>query len=194
MASESRGIVPEQDREKVGFELYYETAADMQSHDDSADESDSESENIESESEPVDSLEERADRINANVIEEWQRAVDIEIQQQREAATNQNASGYKYILPAETTMQAFRHLAGNESLMLFEKDSLGSPVAKDEHELFIQMSPSYKRNATTSSPTGYNVFQKAWCQEAGRQMFASQEAGNNEKTIHYQSRLQLQQY
>jgi hypothetical protein len=63
-----------------------------------------------------------------------------------------------------------------------------------EHELFVKMPENYDRNKTPSSPTGYNAFQKAWCQEAGRQMSASLETGSNDATISYKTRDQLQQY
>jgi hypothetical protein len=101
----------------------------------------------------------------------------------------------RYLRPAENTMDAFKRLAGDAIWTPFEKDKDASPQAKAEHELFVQMADNYDRNAKPSSTKGYNAFQKAWCQEAGRRMFADlEQGGNNKPAIRYKTRDQLQEY
>jgi hypothetical protein len=203
MASQE-GTIPEDHREKIGYELYHETADNMQSESTSGnEESEEDEEDVDHEldvigagedSAPIETPEERADRFNADFIEEQQDALHDELTQQCESAMNQ-VDSQRYIRPAENTMDAFKRLAGDAIWTPFEKDKDASPQAKAEHELFVQMADNYDRNAKPSSTKGYNAFQKAWCQEAGRRMFADlEQGGNNKPAIRYKTRDQLQEY
>lgn len=189
-------IAPD-DQETIGFEIYHEDYDAIVSnireadHSTSGADSDDSDDSVEDDILPINHIalypEEHADQNNAETIAQLH---DHALEELEEGRSTFNRT----ILPAETTMDAFKRLAGLGRWVPFSQDKESGPTAQTEHAVFIQMETKYSRKASPSSTNGYNAFMKAWNLEAGRRMIASFQNEDNNQSIFYKSRIQLQEY
>jgi hypothetical protein len=70
----------------------------------------------------------------------------------------------------------------------------GDPVSVEEDKVFDLMSQNYKRHVTPSNAVGYNRFERAWNEEAGRRLISSVRGDESIIAIRHKSTIQLQNH
>ena len=95
----------------------------------------------------------------------------------------------------ETTMEAFERQTGGNIWIPFSTDlNSSSEVDVEERQVFNAMAQLYNRNVAPSAPNGYNLFQKAWNQNAGHRHVQSLDGDESIVLLRYKSVAQLQSY
>jgi hypothetical protein len=92
-----------------------------------------------------------------------------------------------------TTIEAFTVATGGSPWTPFTYDE-GDPVSVEEDKVFDVMSQNYKRHVTPSNAVGYNRFERAWNEEAGRRLISSVRGDESIIAIRHKSTIQLQNH